>query len=122
MKLYISILATSLMITASMQAMEQSETAPLNPQVIPTQQLPKDCIPAGGLIVNKQEEIHQQAFKFKQQTAQLKAAKASQDRKACCLTGLAAFCCCPCLVLECIRDSICPTIVIVNQTPPNNNK
>jgi len=80
MKLSSLILASALMITGSMQAMNVIET---------------------------------------------QSKQASHDRTACCLTGLAAFCCCPCLVLKCIRDSICPTVVIVNQvapTPPNNNK
>jgi|GEM_PF-2657976 hypothetical protein len=119
MKLNALILTSALMMTASMQAMEQQESTPILPA---KQSLPADCIPAEGLVVNKEENIRQQAFKLQQQVAVIKAAKASQKRKVNAAICISAICCCPCLVLECISDMFCPKTIVVVQNSSSNNQ
>jgi hypothetical protein len=140
MKLHISLLASTLIMAASMHGMDRQgektrltlpsdnkiyyevgETVVTDIPLPKPQPLPSDCIPNEGILVDTTENLNQQAFKFKQQSAQLKAAVDAKDRKFAAVTCIGAICCCPCLVLECIRDSICPTIVIVNQNGSNNN-
>ena len=104
MKLNAIILTTALMMTASMQAMKQNEKTAILP--VP-QSIPAD-------------DLRQQVFKLKKANKNLQTSKKSNERTARCLTAIGVICCCPCLTLEWLCKTICPTITININTNQQN--